>query len=121
MGLTLLLFRFGIGPLLWAPLSEVNCRKLAVFIPYFLAAIFSFVTAVSKDIQTVLITRVFTDVFRSAPVANTRGVLGDIWAPEDRGIAIVGYAMAVVGRPVLGPIVGGAMPGVISDGDGQNM
>jgi MFS family permease len=37
------------------------------------------------------------------------GVLGDIWPPETRGIAIVGYAMAVVGGPVLGPIVGGAI------------
>ena len=37
------------------------------------------------------------------------GVLGDIWAPTQRGTAIVGYAFAVVGGPVLGPIVGGAV------------
>ncbi|KAI9762538.1 MAG: hypothetical protein M4579_000341 [Chaenotheca gracillima] len=109
LGLSLLLVGFGIGPLLWAPLSEVYGRKPAVLIPYFLAAIFSFGTAVSKDIQTVLITRFWCGVFGSAPVTNTGGVLGDIWSPKHRGAAIVGYAMAVVGGPVLGPIVGGAI------------
>ncbi|OCL02202.1 MFS general substrate transporter, partial [Glonium stellatum] len=109
LGLSLLLFGFGVGPLLWAPLSEVYGRKPAVLAPYFIAATFSFGTATAKDIQTVLITRFFAGLFGSAPVTNTGGVLGDIWPPETRGIAIVGYAMAVVGGPVLGPIVGGAI------------
>lgn len=109
LGLTFLLLGFGFGPLLWAPLSEVYGRKMAVLCPYFIAAIFSFGTATAKDIQTVLITRFFAGFFGSAPVTNTGGVLGDIWSPEQRGVAIVGYAMAVVGGPVLGPIVGGAI------------
>jgi hypothetical protein len=109
LGLSLLLFGFGLGPLLWAPLSEVFGRKPAVLVPYFIAAVFSFGTATAKDIQTVLITRFFAGLFGSAPVTNTGGVLGDIWSAEQRGVAIVGYAMAVVGGPVLGPIVGGAI------------
>lgn len=109
LGLTLLLFGFGLGPLLWAPLSEVYGRKPAVLIPYFVAAIFAFGTASAKDIQTILITRFFAGFFSAAPITNTGGVLGDIWAPEQRGVAIVAYAMAVVGGPVLGPIVGGAI------------
>lgn len=109
LGTSLFLFGLGLGPLLFAPLSEVYGRKLAVLTPYFLAAIFSFATAVSKDLQTVLITRFFAGFFGSAPVTNTGGVLGDLWAPEQRGVAIVGYAMAVVGGPVFGPIIGGAL------------
>lgn len=109
LGVSLLLFGFGVGPLIWAPLSEVYGRKPAVLIPYFIAAVFSFGTAAAKDIQTICITRFFTGLFGSAPVTNTGGVLGDIWAAEQRGVAIVGYAMAVVGGPTLGPIVGGAI------------
>ncbi|KAL8692377.1 MAG: hypothetical protein Q9218_002596 [Villophora microphyllina] len=109
LGLSVLLVGFGLGPLFWAPLSEVYGRKPAVLAPYFLAAIFSFGTATAKDIQTIIITRFFAGFFGSAPVTNTGGVLGDIWAPEVRGTAIVGYAFAVVGGPVLGPIVGGAI------------
>ncbi|KAI9689653.1 MAG: hypothetical protein M1820_010123 [Bogoriella megaspora] len=109
LGISLLLFGFGVGPLIWAPLSEVYGRKAAVLIPYFISAIFAFGTATAKDIQTILITRFFAGVFGSAPVTNTGGVLADIWAPEQRGAAIVGYAMAVVGGPLLGPIIGGAV------------
>lgn len=126
---------FGLGPLFWAPISgtqiefhsltnctsllarmwltqglpEIYGRKPAVLIPYFLAAVFSFGTASAKDIQTIVITRFFAGFFGSAPVTNTGGVLGDIWAPTQRGTAIVFYAFAVTGGPVLGPIVGGAV------------
>ena len=90
-------------------MSEVYGRKPAVLAPYFVAAIFSFGTATAKDLQTIMITRFFAGFFGSAPVTNTGGVLGDIWTAEQRGAAIVGYAMAVVGGPILGPIVGGAV------------
>ncbi|KKF95656.1 putative MFS-type transporter [Ceratocystis platani] len=36
------------------------------------------------------------------------GVLGDIFTPAQRGVAMAGYAMAVVGGPALGPIVSAA-------------
>ena len=35
--------------------------------------------------------------------------MSDIWSPKSRGTAIVFYAFAVVGGPVFGPIVGGAL------------
>lgn len=70
--------------------------------PYFIAACFSFGTATAKDIQTILITRFFTGLFGAAPVTNTGGVLADIWAPSQRGNALVGYAFAVVAGPTLG-------------------
>ncbi|KAI9728075.1 MAG: hypothetical protein M1834_007791 [Cirrosporium novae-zelandiae] len=109
LGLSLLLFGFGVGPLLWAPLSEVYGRKPAVLAPYFIAAVFSFGSATAKDIQTLMLTRFFSGFFGAAPITNTGGVLGDIWAAEQRGVALVVYAMAVVGGPVFGPIVGGAI------------
>ncbi|KAI9647187.1 hypothetical protein NHQ30_003570 [Ciborinia camelliae] len=84
-------------------------RKAAVLTPVFISACFSFGTATAKDIQTILLTRFFAGIFGSAPVTNTGGVLSDIWAPQSRGTAIVGYAFAVVAGPTMGPIVGGAI------------
>lgn len=109
LGVTLFLFGFGIGPLLWAPLSEIYGRRLAVFPPYFIGACFTFATASSKDLQSILITRFFTGFFSSAPVTNTGGVLGDIYSPAQRATALAGYSMAVAGGPLLSPIVAGAM------------
>lgn len=102
LGTTLFLFGFGLGPLLWAPVSEVFGRRVAVMIPMFVAICFSFATATAKDLQTIMITRFFGAFFASAPVTNTGGVLGDMFTPATRGIAIAGYAMAVVGGPALG-------------------
>lgn len=87
-----------------SPLTHQQCIQ-----PYFIAAVFSFASGAAKDIQTLLITRFFTGFFDSAPITNTGGVLGDIWSPEQRGVAIVGYAVAVIGGPTIGPVVGGAL------------
>ncbi|KAK0630435.1 major facilitator superfamily domain-containing protein [Bombardia bombarda] len=109
LGTSLFLVGFGLGPLLWAPLSEVYGRRIAVFVPMFLAICFSFGSATAKDFQTLMLTRFFGAFFASAPVTNTGGVLGDLFSPAQRGIAMAGYAMAVVGGPVLGPIVSAAV------------
>ncbi|OIW34833.1 MFS general substrate transporter [Coniochaeta ligniaria NRRL 30616] len=109
LGTTLFLFGFGVGPLLWAPLSEVYGRRIAVLTPMFVAVCFSFGSATAKDFQTLMLTRFFGAFFASAPVTNTGGVLGDLYTPAWRGIAMAGYAMAVVGGPVLGPIVSAAV------------
>ena len=109
LGTALFLFGFGAGPLLWAPLSELYGRKMTVLIPTFIGGIFAFGCGAGKDLQTVLICRFFQGIFGSAPVTNTGGVLGDIWSAEQRGAAIVGYAMCLVGGPTLGPLIGGAI------------
>lgn len=108
-GTALLLFGFAIGPLIWAPLSELYGRKPTVLLPYMIAAIFSFGCGASDNIQSILIMRFFLGFFASAPVTNTGGVLGDLYTAEQRGIAMVGYAIAVLGGVPLGPIIGGAL------------
>lgn len=109
LAVTLFLIGFGIGPLLWAPLSEVYGRKIAVLPPVFIAGCLTIGTAVAKDVQTIMITRFFAAFFCSAPVTNTGGVLADLFPPSQRGIAVASYAMAVVVGPVFGPIVGAAL------------
>jgi MFS transporter, DHA1 family, multidrug resistance protein len=108
LGTTLFLFGFGVGPLLFAPLSEVYGRKAAVLPPMFVAACFTFGTGAAKDIQTIMLTRFWAGFFASAPVTNTGGVLADLFPASQRGIAIASYAMAVVVGPVFAPIVGAA-------------
>lgn len=104
LGTTLFLFGFGLGPLLWAPLSEVFGRRLAVMVPMFVAICFSFGSATAKDFQTLMLTRFFGAFFASAPVTNTGGVLGDLYSPATRATALAGYAIAVVAGPALGKV-----------------
>ncbi|PYI08794.1 MFS multidrug transporter [Aspergillus sclerotiicarbonarius CBS 121057] len=109
LGTSFLLIGFGIGPLLWSPLSEIHGRKFPVLIPYFVAVCFTFGTGVARNIQTVLITRFFVGFFSSAPLCITGGALADLFDPQQRGLALLGYAMAVVGGPVFAPVAGSAI------------
>jgi len=70
----------------------------------FLLGVFSIATAVSKNAQSIFITRFLAGVCGSSPVANVAAALGDIWSPKARGTAVVFYAIAVVGGPTLGGI-----------------
>jgi MFS family permease len=72
-------------------------------------ALFSIGCAVSQNAQTVFITRFFSGIFGSAPVSNVSAALGDIYEPKARGIAVTFYAVAVVGGPTLGPVIGSAL------------
>ncbi|GAB7351814.1 hypothetical protein MBLNU459_g2381t1 [Dothideomycetes sp. NU459] len=109
LGLTLFMIGFGIGPLLWAPLSEVYGRRVPTLIPCFVGAVFTFGTGAGKDIQTILLTRFFAGFFCSAPTSNTGGVLADLFPPHQRGAALAGYSIAVAGGPLIAPIAGGAI------------
>jgi MFS family permease len=71
--------------------------------------LFSIGTAASKNAASIFITRFFGGLFGSAPVSNVSAALGDIWEPKERGIAVTFYAVAVVGGPTLGPVVGSAI------------
>lgn len=109
LGTSLFLFGVGLGPLLWAPCSEVYGRKKAVLVPYAISVVLSFATAVSKDVQSIMITRFFTGFFCSAPITNVGGVLADIWTPQHRAPAVTIYALTLVSGTVIAPVVGGAI------------
>jgi MFS family permease len=75
----------------------------------FCLGLFSIGTAASKNAASVFITRFFGGVFGSAPVSNVSAALGDIWEAKARGTAVTFYAVAVVGGPTLGPVIGSAL------------
>lgn len=75
----------------------------------FCLGLFSIGAATSKNAQSIFLMRFFGGIFASAPVSNVSAALGDIWAPKARGIAVTFYAVAVVGGPTLGPIIGSAL------------
>lgn len=102
LGISLFLVGFGVGPLVWAPLSEVYGRRVSIIIPMFIAVCFSFASATAKDLQTLMLSRFFTGFFCAAPVANTGGVLADLFEPNWRGFAVAGYSLAVVDGALLG-------------------
>ncbi|OQU99908.1 hypothetical protein CLAIMM_05480 [Cladophialophora immunda] len=97
---------YGVGPTLWAPLSELRGRKLPLLLGNFGFSIFATATAVSKDVQTLMICRFFMGVFGSSPIVIVAAVYSDMYRAEQRGIALTVFAVAVFLGPMVAPIVG---------------
>lgn len=107
LGVSLYVLGFALGPILWAPFSEVYGRQLIFLVTYGAMTLFNVGAIFSPNIQTMLIMRFFAGTFGAAPLTNTGGVIADIFPAAQRGMAINLFAIAPFLGPVLGPIVGG--------------
>jgi DHA1 family multidrug resistance protein-like MFS transporter len=106
LGTSLFVLGFAFGPLIWAPGSELIGRRWPLCVGMLGCSIFTIGSAVSKDIQTLLICRFFAGVFGASPLCVVPAVLSDIYDDTYRGMAIQFYALTVFGGPFLAPIVG---------------
>ncbi len=100
---------FAVGPLLWAPVSEVFGRRWSMLPPVFGLALFSIGTATSTNAASIFVTRFLAAVFGSAPQSNVSAAMGDFYGPKTRGIAMTFFAVCVVGGPTLAPLIGSAL------------
>jgi len=107
LGLSLFVLGFAIGPLIWAPLSELFGRQILFVITYGALTAFNAGAAGSQNIQTLIVLRFFAGAFGSSPLTNAGGVIADMFPAKQRGLAMALFAAAPFLGPVLGPIVGG--------------
>lgn len=107
LGISLFVLGFAIGPLLWAPLSELFGRQILYIITYGALTAFNAGAAGSQNIQTLIVLRFMAGAWGSSPLTNAGGVIADMFPARERGLAMSLFAAAPFMGPVLGPIVGG--------------
>lgn len=107
LGVSLFVLGFALGPLLWAPLSEMYGRQILYIFTYGALTSFTAGAAGSKNIQTLLILRCLAGAVGSSPLTGAVGVIADLFNANERGPAMSMFAAAPFLGPVLGPIVGG--------------
>lgn len=107
LGISLFVLGFALGPLLWAPFSELYGRQVVFFGTFLAFTAFNAGAAGSKNIWTLLILRFFAGAFGSSPLTNAGGVIADLFSAKERGMAMSIFSVAPFMGPVLGPIVGG--------------
>ncbi|KAJ5335744.1 uncharacterized protein N7506_005680 [Penicillium brevicompactum] len=107
LGVSLFVMGFAIGPLLWAPLSELFGRQILFIITYAGLTAFNAGVAGSKNVWTLIILRFFAGSFGSSPLTNAGGVIADMFPAKKRGVAMSLFAGAPFLGPVIGPIAGG--------------
>ncbi|KAG0651643.1 Major facilitator superfamily multidrug transporter mdrA [Hyphodiscus hymeniophilus] len=107
LGVSLFVLGFALGPLIWAPLSEMYGRQVVFAISYGGFTAFNAAAPASKNIQTLLVLRFFAGSFGSSPLTNAGGQIADIFNASERGLAMGLFALAPFLGPTIGPIAGG--------------
>jgi multidrug resistance protein len=107
LGISLFVLGFAIGPLLWAPLSELYGRQILFIGTYTVLTIFNAGAAGANNMAALVAMRMVAGLFGSSPLTNAGGVIADMFTAEERGLATSVFASAPFLGPAIGPIVGG--------------
>ena len=107
LSITVFVIGFGIGPMAFAPLSEIYGRRVIYGSTLFVAVIFIIPCAVSKNAATLIVFRALGGIAFSAPMTLVGGTLADCWKNEERGVPMAAFSAAPFIGPAIGPLVGG--------------
>ncbi|CAI5757501.1 unnamed protein product [Candida verbasci] len=106
---TVFVIGFGVGPLVFAPMSEEVGRKPIYAVTLFVAVIFIIPCGAARNIGTLLVCRLIDGIAFSAPMCLIGGSLADMWEGKERGVAMAIFSAAPFLGPVCGPIFGGLL------------
>jgi multidrug resistance protein len=107
LGVSLFVLGFAIGPLFWAPLSELYGRQILFTGTYAVLTAFNAGAAGANSMAALIVLRFFAGTFGSSPLTNAGGVIADMFPANQRGLGMSIFAAAPFLGPVIGPIVGG--------------
>lgn len=111
LNLSLYILGFGLGPLIFAPLSEfVSFGRQRLFIvTLFVFAMLQIGCALVKNIAGLLILRFFAGVFCSPSLANGAASVGDVVKPKHVPVVLGLWAIGALAGPATGPLLGASM------------
>ncbi|XHG08973.1 hypothetical protein AWENTII_012057 [Aspergillus wentii] len=106
LGVALFVAGFAVGPLFFAPLSEVVGHMIPLCVGLAGVAIFQIPFALAEDVKTMLISRFLCGVIGSGAMAVGSGMLAELWGPATRAVAIGLSGMFMNIGSTIGPIAG---------------
>jgi MFS family permease len=99
--ISMYLFGYVLGPVLFGPLSESVGRKVIMTSTFFLFTIFTMACALAPNYPALLVFRLLTGISASSPIAVIGGVYADIYDdPVTRGRAMAVF-MGVKSNPAV--------------------
>ncbi|GAA84884.1 caffeine resistance protein [Aspergillus luchuensis IFO 4308] len=109
LGLTLFVLGYGLGPMVWSPLSELPPvgRSPTYVLTLFVFVFFQFAVIYATNFGMLLAFRFLTGFIGSPALATGAASMGDIWNPKMRDYMIIIWGAFAISAPVLGPLVGG--------------
>ncbi|KAF9765412.1 hypothetical protein IL306_002305 [Fusarium sp. DS 682] len=109
LGLSLYVLGYGIGPLVFSPLSEIPRigRNPVYIVTMFLFVIISIPTALVKNYPGLMVLRFLQGFFGSPCLASGGASLGDIYSLMALPYAMMAWVSAAYCGPALGPLLSG--------------
>lgn len=107
LGVSIFVLGFAIGPLFWAPLSEMFGRRNLFLMSYTMMTLWQGVAVASPNLGALIVFRFLAGAFGSSPLTNAGGTIADCFKADERGLAMAVFASAPFLGPSLGPIIGG--------------
>ncbi|KAI0428398.1 major facilitator superfamily transporter [Xylaria sp. FL1042] len=109
LGLALFVLGYGVGPLLWSPLSELpNVGRNPVYFWTMLAfVILSIPTALVTNYPGLMVLRFLQGFFGSPCLANGGASLGDLYNDMHLPYALIAWVSAGYCGPAIGPLLSG--------------
>lgn len=106
-GISLFVLGFAVGPLIWAPLSEIFGRQIVFVVTFGAFTAFNAGCTSPNSVGTLLVLRFFAGSFGSSPFTNGGGVIADVFNASERGLAMALFSLAPSMGPTLGPMISG--------------
>ncbi|KAI5785852.1 major facilitator superfamily domain-containing protein [Geopyxis carbonaria] len=107
LSITVFVIGFGVGPLVFAPLSEMLGRKPVYVVTLGISVLLVIPCALATNISMLLVFRALGGIAISAPMTLVGGSLADLWRTEERGVPMAFFSAAPFLGPAIGPLVGG--------------
>ncbi|KAJ5494302.1 Major facilitator superfamily domain general substrate transporter [Penicillium fimorum] len=109
LGLSLYVLGYGIGPLVFSPLSEIPVigRNPVYIITMFLFVIISIPTALVDNFAGLLVLRFLQGFFGSPCLASGGASIGDMYSLMSLPYAMMAWVSAAYCGPALGPLLSG--------------
>ncbi|EUC44607.1 hypothetical protein COCMIDRAFT_97777 [Bipolaris oryzae ATCC 44560] len=109
LGLTLYVAGYGLGPILWSPMSEIpQIGRLWVYIlTLLLFVLLQLPTVFSVNFGMLLAFRFLTGFVGSPALATGGASIADMYRPKKQVYGLAVWGIGAVCGPVLGPLVGG--------------
>ncbi|TKW57002.1 Caffeine resistance protein 5 [Colletotrichum tanaceti] len=109
LGLTVFVLGYGVGPMVWSPLSAVpQIGRNPIYIPALVIFTLAQIpTAKATNIGMLFGFRFVAGFFGSPILGSGEGILTDLYATRKHTYVMTSFALIGICGPTLGPIVGG--------------
>lgn len=98
---------FAVGPLLWAPLSELYGRVPVYHFCNIMFIGFIVGCALAPTLDALIVFRLLSGICGACPLTNGGGSIADQISQEKRAVAMSLFSIGPLFGPVIGPVVGG--------------